>query len=168
MDGPADTEIAQFPFSILNPKRGLGFLQLREALEAAWDEDTSYRGAVQEGNPALGQCYPTTRVMQRFFPNLDIAHGTVWTGEASESHFWNVLSVDDVAYHIDLTWQQFPCGSRVTSFEILDRDCLADSHETVERCNRLEERVLAHLNTNIATEYVGSDHCDPPRRRTSM
>jgi hypothetical protein len=143
MDGPGDSS-----------KPGIDHLQLREALEAAWDQDTSYQCAVQEGNPALGQCYPTSRVIQRFFPNLDIVKGTVWTGESLETHFWNVLTVNEVAYHIDLTWQQFPCGSRVTSFEVLDRDCLQDSKETVERCRSLVERVVAHLDT--ATPFATS------------
>ena len=126
-------------------KRGIDVLQVRDALEAAWGQDTSYQCAVQEGNPALGQCYPTSRVMQRFFPELDIVKGTVWTGGSLESHFWNILTVNEVTHHVDLTWQQFPHGSRVTSFEILDRDCLQDSKQTVQRCDRLEERVIAHL-----------------------
>jgi hypothetical protein len=142
MDGPRNTGVTQ---PAVGPQRGIDLLHLREALAAAWDQDTSYQGAVQEGNPALGQCYPTSRVIQRFFPELDIVKGAVWTGESSESHFWNVLTVSEVAYHIDMTWQQFPCGSQVTSFEILDRDRLQDSEGTVERCNRLEERVLAYL-----------------------
>jgi hypothetical protein len=145
MDGHRDTDEFRSRYAVVGAKRGVDLLQLREALEAAWDPDTSYQGAFQEGNPALGQCYPTSRVMQSFFPTLDIAKGTVWTGASSESHFWNVLFVNDVACHIDLSWQQFPSGSSVTSFEILDRDCLLDSGETVERCHRLEERVLAYL-----------------------
>jgi hypothetical protein len=145
MDGPGDAEVALSHQPAGVPKRGIDVLGVREALEAAWDQDTSYQGAIQEGNPALGQCYPTSRVVQRFFPELDVVKGTVWTGESSETHFWNVLTVNGVPYHIDLTWQQFPHGSRVTSFEILDPDFLQDSEETVERCNRLEERVAARL-----------------------
>jgi len=34
-------------------------IALREALEASWDARTSYGGVWEEGNPALGQCYPT-------------------------------------------------------------------------------------------------------------
>ena len=34
------------------------------ALEASWDHLTAYRGVVCAGNPALGQCYPTSRVVQ--------------------------------------------------------------------------------------------------------
>lgn len=39
-------------------------LLLREALEASWDEKTSYLGVKEKGNPALGQCYPTFRVVR--------------------------------------------------------------------------------------------------------
>src|SRR5579872_6391973 len=34
---------------------------LREALEASWDTATAYGGVSEAGNPALGQCYPTSR-----------------------------------------------------------------------------------------------------------
>jgi hypothetical protein len=36
-------------------------IALREALEASWSARTSYGGVWEEGNPALGQCYPTAR-----------------------------------------------------------------------------------------------------------
>lgn len=52
-------------------------LKIREALEASWDEKTSYLAVKQEGNPALGQCYPTSRVVQHFFPETEIIKGKV-------------------------------------------------------------------------------------------
>ena len=54
---------------------------LREALEAFWDEKTSYLAANKAGNPSLGQCYPTSRVIQHFFPETEIVKGNVeWQG----------------------------------------------------------------------------------------
>ena len=114
--------------------------------------------------------------MQCFFPDLDIAEGIVWTGESSESHFWNVLTENDVAYHVDLTWQQFPGGSQVTSFHILDRNSVRDSQETVQRCDRLERRVRAYLDgmrlrarpPSAASARHASDHRDVRRRTTAM
>lgn len=70
----------------------------------------------------------------------------VWDGKETQSHFWNGLLVDGVLYHIDLTWQQFPPGSSVREFKILDRDNLGDGSETIERCDLLRQRVNDYLN----------------------
>lgn len=121
-------------------------LQLREALETSWDEKTSYLAVKEKGNPALGQCYPTSRVVQHFFPETEIVKGKVWNGKEIETHFWNILKVKDDLYHIDLTWQQFPYGSKVRKYTILDRNELDDSEPTVKRCELLLERVNAHLD----------------------
>lgn len=47
-------------------------LALREALEASWDRQTAYGAVEQAGNPALGQCYPTSRVVQHYYPATEI------------------------------------------------------------------------------------------------
>ena len=122
--------------------------RLREALEASWDEKTSYLAVKEKGNPALGQCYPTSRVVQHFFPETEIVKGRVWNGKEIETHFWNVLKVKDDLYHIDLTWQQFPQGSKVREYTILDRNELGDSEPTVKRCELLLERVNRYLREN--------------------
>lgn len=126
-------------------KKPVSLLQLREALEASWDEKTSYLGAQEAGNPALGQCYPTSKVVQFFFPDTEILKGTVDTGSTTETHFWNGIDVNGALYHIDLSWQQFPVGSTVQSFEILNRDDISDSEETVKRCALLLERVQKYM-----------------------
>lgn len=115
--------------------------QLREAIEAAWRPDTAYHGVSEEGNPALGQCYPSSRVAQLFFPELEIVEGQIWTGKGLEKHFWNVLTVNGEEYHIDFTWQQFPAGSSVRSYKIRDRNTLGDSEETIQRVGLLKGRV---------------------------
>jgi hypothetical protein len=125
---------------------------LREAFEACWDYKTSYLEVSEKGNPALGQCYPTSRVTQFFFPNFEIAEGQVWTGKSTEKHFWNVLEVDGVRYHIDFTWQQFLHGSVVKNFRIRDRATLGDSQRTVDRVELLHERVKAYLASKQAAE----------------
>jgi hypothetical protein len=119
--------------------------RLRSALEASWRPDTAYLGVHQPGNPALGQCYPTSRVVQWFFPALEIVSGQVRTGSSVEAHFWNVDPAQDPQGHVDLTWQQFAPGAEVASFAILDRDALNDSPPTVARCQLLLRRVLARL-----------------------
>lgn len=120
-------------------------LRLREALEASWDKRTAHGSVERAGNAALGQCYPTCRVVQHYFPNLEIIKGKVWTGEGEEVHFWNAGMFDGGWYHVDLTWQQFPAGSVVRGFAALDRDNLDDGEIAVQRCALLLERVERHL-----------------------
>ncbi len=122
--------------------------RLREALEASWDSKTSYQSVTEKGNPALGQCYPTSNVIQHFFPDTEIVEGEVWTGKSTEKHFWNALEVKGVLYHIDLTWQQFPRGSKVLSYKIRDRNSLGDSQQTIDRCELLRQRVTEYLADN--------------------
>lgn len=128
--------------------RKIDLPHLREALEASWDEKTSYLAVKKAGNPALGQCYPTSRVVQHFFPDTEIVKGKVWNGKEIETHFWNILKVKDDLYHIDLMWQQFPQGSKVREYTILDRNQLGDSEPTIKRCELLFERVNRYLQSN--------------------
>ena len=124
----------------------MDLLRLREALEASWDEKTSYQAALRKDNPALGQCYPTSRVVRHFFPEMEIIKGKVWNGKGAETHFWNGLMVNGTLYHIDLSWQQFPSGSSVREFKILDRSAIGDSDQTIKRCDLLLQRVIDYLD----------------------
>ncbi|MEW6339356.1 MAG: hypothetical protein RXR20_29095 [Paraburkholderia sp.] len=121
-------------------------LRLREALAASWDKRTAYLEVEQMGNPALGQCYPTSRVVQHYYPETEIIKGKVWTGKALDVHFWNGLRIGDDWYHIDLSWQQFPAGSFVQEFTIVERQELNDSEATMQRCALLLKRVDDYLN----------------------
>jgi hypothetical protein len=120
-------------------------LRLREALTASWDKRTAYLEVEQAGNPALGQCYPTSRVIQHYYPKTEIIKGKVWTGKTAEVHFWNGLRVGNDWYHIDLSWQQFPAGSVIQEFVILERQALNDSDATMQRCALLLKRVDEYL-----------------------
>ena len=120
-------------------------LRLREALEASWDTQTAYQAAEKAGNPAFGQCYPTSRVVQHYYPGTEIVKGKVWTGKNEEIHFWNGLPVGDGLHHIDLSWQQFPAGSVVREFVVLDRQNLGDTEATIQRCALLLKRVENYL-----------------------
>ena len=130
---------------MISPLPPVCLVQLHAALEASLEPDTAYLGVHEPGNPALGQCYPTSRVVQWFFPALEIASGKVETGSALEAHFWNIDVSQDPARHVDLTWQQFTPRAEVTSFTVLDRNHLNDSAATVARCERLLRRVLSRL-----------------------
>ena len=121
-------------------------LRLREALAASWDKRTAYLEVEQTGNPALGQCYPTCRAVQHYYPETEIIKGKVWTGKAVDVHFWNGLRVGNDWYHIDLSWQQFPAGSTIEGFVIIGRRELNDSEATTQRCALLLKRVDDYLN----------------------
>jgi hypothetical protein len=124
---------------------------LAEALAASWDARTAYLGVHVPGNPALGQCYPTARVVQWFYPAFEVAVGEVAAGDRVERHFWNIRGSGADAEWLDFSWMQFPPGARVTRFEMLDLQAVQDSPATQARCALLMERVLAHLG------------CDDPR-----
>lgn len=119
--------------------------KIREALEASWDEQTSYLAVKEEGNPALGQCYPTSRVVQHYFPKTEVVKGKVWNGTEEETHFWNILDADGARYHIDLSWQQFPPGSSVREYRVLDRSDFKDGDESKRRVKLLIDRVIDYL-----------------------
>ena len=119
---------------------------VREALEASWDRNTSYQMAFEENNPALGQCYSTSRVIQILCPEAEIVEGEVWTGNRIEKHFWNLFLADGVERHVDLTWDQFPESSEIRSWRVRTRESLGDSPETTDRVNLLLERVNAHVS----------------------
>ena len=123
----------------------ISLAELIGALEVSWDRRTAYLEVHQPGNIAMGQCYPTSRVVQWFFPHLEIASGEVLTGSKVDAHFWNVDPAASPPKHIDLTWQQFAQGARVTRYTILDRRALNDSPPTVMRCELLLKRVLTAL-----------------------
>jgi len=126
-------------------KTKVSMLELREALEASWDASTSYGGVFEAGNSALGQCYPTSAVVQHFYPEVEIVEGEVWTGKSIEKHFWNLLISDGNEYHVDFTWQQFPPESVVHGYRMRDREAREDSPATIARCDFLRDTVARLL-----------------------
>lgn len=121
-------------------------VQVRQAIESSWGADTAYLGIFEEGNSALGNCYPTSRVVQHYFPDTEIVEGQVKTPDGTEKHFWNVLIIDEAEYHIDLSWQQFPAGSYVESYKTRDRNNLNDGEDVLRRVRLLLSRVETFLN----------------------
>lgn len=130
----------------MTPLPAVTLARLKKALEASWQPDTAYQAVSQTGNPALGQCYPTARVVQWFFPRFEIAAGEVDTGSSREAHFWNVDPATYPAEHVDLTRGQFPPSAEVIHWRLLDRAALGDSPRTIIRCELLLSRVLAALS----------------------
>lgn len=120
-------------------------LQVREAIEASWSMDTAHEKAYEEGNPALGNCYPTSRVIQYYFPQTEVVEGIVVTPNGEEKHFWNILVVNGDEYHVDLSWQQFPPGSSVKEYKVRDRQEFGDGEDAIRRVELLLSRVEHHL-----------------------
>ena len=121
-------------------------LQLRQAIEASWQSDTAYQHVEEKGNPALGQCYVTSRVIQNYFPDAEIVEGEVQTSGGIEKHFWNLFKTDSQELHLDLTWQQFPPGSTVKTWKIRARNTLDNSQDAVDRVDRLLNKVEQSLD----------------------
>lgn len=123
----------------------LDLLKLRRAIEASWQPDTAPLKVEEIDNPALGQCYPTSRVIQHYMPESEIVEGVVETSKGTDKHFWNLLIVNGLELHIDYSWQQFHSGSSVKSWKIRDRNTLNDSEETLTRVETLLSRVRQQL-----------------------
>lgn len=51
----------------------------------------------------------------------------------------------DEWYHFDLSWQQFPVGSVIREFVVLDRQDLGDSEAAIQRCALLLKRAEGYL-----------------------
>lgn len=115
---------------------------LAQALRTSWDARTAYQGRFDPANPAAGQCYPTARVVQWFYPDFAVVQGEVCTGSGTERHFWNVRNEVE---RLDLSWEQFPAGSTILQFELLRSGASADSTGTQARCLLLLERVIGQL-----------------------
>ncbi|HJP96551.1 MAG TPA: hypothetical protein VJ843_04225 [Candidatus Saccharimonadales bacterium] len=127
-------------------------LVLRQAIEASWQPDTAFGQVSESGNPALGHCYDTSRVVQHYFPEAQIVEGRIITPTGEEKHFWTIFKVGDRVLHVDLTWQQFPHGSYVKSWFVRDRDQLNDGPETIKRIELVLQRVqqnLQHISPDL-------------------
>lgn len=120
-------------------------LALRQAIEATWLPDTAFAQVSEPGNPALGHCYDTSRVIQHYFPEAQIVEGRVITPIREEKHFWTIFTDGSRTLHVDMTWQQFPHGSYVKSWFVRDRAKLNDGPETVKRIELVLQRVQQHL-----------------------
>lgn len=121
-------------------------IEIRQAIEASWSEETAYHNVTKAGNPSFGQCLPTSFVIHHFFPEIQIVRGKVLNGNKTEEHYWNGIKVNDELYHIDLTWQQFPIGTKVLEFEIFDTSSLTENSSAFKRCQLLLRRVNQYLS----------------------
>jgi len=113
-------------------------LELRDLLEQAWCAETAYDSFTYEGrDPAWGQCYVTAVFLYHHLDG-EIKRGWVSSPEMRPCrHYWNQIDGLD----IDLTWRQFPAGSRLTDIERVDKKCLLASVDARARYDLLVKNV---------------------------
>lgn len=113
-------------------------LDFRTRVEQAWCSQTAHLGYTRDENPAHGQCAVTALLFHQYFGG-QIKKATV-VGPSSDpfrtKHYWNVYKGVDV----DLTWQQFPVGSRIDQLSIKDVDSKSLTKSVRNRYNLLKER----------------------------
>lgn len=124
--------------------------ELEKILEKCWCRETIIQQAGwKEDNPALGQCVPTSLVVNDYFGGEIIwAMATLQEGKEI-SHYFNKIDEKE----IDLTRKQFPEGTiipagipRTKGFKTT-RDYLLSSQNVVERYNLLKLKVEKFLVT---------------------
>lgn len=103
-----------------------------EALEKAWCAETSYWPEKwTEDNPALGQCAITALLVQ------DYLGGLIVVGKVGRSrHYWNELH----DHQLDLTFGQFPEGSKAVDLGYVVREKLLRTESTRTRYLLLKDR----------------------------
>lgn len=117
-------------------------LHLREQLEKAWSINTTFSPEKwSTKNRAVGQCAVSALLLaEAFGGQCVIIAGDIQlpSGEV-ERHYWNNIEGIDV----DLTWRQFPEGSRIVpgSIKITKKEHLTDNEQFMERYNELKRRV---------------------------
>lgn len=118
-------------------------LLIREAIEQSWCAGTSYSGKYDLSNPSAGQCAVTAMIVQDYFDGI-LKSGFVKVPGIGKPvrHYWNQIAGMD----IDLTWSQFPLGSRVTKVKVVPRSQLKRSDSTNVRYNLLNLLTYNKLN----------------------
>ncbi|MEV8315926.1 hypothetical protein AB0Q95_17310 [Streptomyces sp. NPDC059900] len=108
----------------LNGAKPLTLTVLSAALRAAWSADTcspddAARAPWTAGNPAWGHCDITTILVHDIFGG-ELLCGEVWSvdGEQQGFHWWNRLAS---GVELDLTYEQFRLGQRVTAPRSVER-----------------------------------------------
>lgn len=115
-------------------------------IKAEWDEQTSSVGdAWNTVNPALGQCVPTTLVINDIFGG-DIVRVVVTDEDdlsVNETHYYNKLPNG----YYDLTGGQYPESAVMTKAPV---DLAAEGYAT------MRERLIANVDTNKRYELLRS------------
>lgn len=123
-------------------------LELKKALQKAWDRETCYpklRGKWDTALPETGQCAVTALVVQE---NL----GGKIAFNKNRDHFWNILPEGK---HIDLTRRQFKDKAKMEVDSYVPRNELlhsksAEQQKTLLRYRILKKRVTKNLTNTLS------------------
>ncbi|MFJ4655284.1 hypothetical protein ACIP5Y_28740 [Nocardia sp. NPDC088792] len=120
---------------------------LQDALQKSWSADTSKSSGWNEHDRARGQCAVTACVVQDYLGGEILnTVATLPTGE-KVSHYFNVINGET----IDLTEQQFPCGTRFTDpapktkGARSTRDYCLSNEDTKDRYRLLSARIASRV-----------------------
>jgi hypothetical protein len=122
---------------------------LRAIIEQSWNKNTSqWPGVWKSDNPASGQGSVTALLVQDYVGGV-IVRGNVRGPLCSGQHYWNRVQGETV----DLTFGQFPDGTRITGDGIpVERDKLLEDESTADRYWTLKDIV----DEGIEEALVGS------------
>jgi hypothetical protein len=94
-----------------------------DAIRSSWCAATIAEGDWDTGNPARGQCEPSSFVAWRYLGG-DLVLGRVLVGgEQVEHHYWNRINGQD----LDLTQEQFGPEHIVEELRVLPNDFLTEN-----------------------------------------
>lgn len=131
----------------------MSLIELRELLEACWDKDTTYCVEDYDYHDASwGQCAVTALVVQDYFGG-DLRKGEAFRGNYSTRHYWNLLPFGQ---DTDLTWRQFPIGTRLRKVQSANRKQLLKNKWMVERYEKLKNKVehLIKIKEAVTKSYA--------------
>lgn len=106
-------------------------INLRRALERAWDADTS-SGEHCPARPSAGQCAVTALIVQDLFGGELLRVVNLGT-----SHYWNRVH----GFDVDLTRDQFPVWAPDGEPVVRDRSYVLANSDTARRYDLLRGRV---------------------------
>lgn len=106
-------------------------IDFRERVEAAWSQESSYCPEDWgKTDPAWGQCAVTAVLLQDVWGGELVRGWAVNKRELIHTrHYWNHINGMDV----DLTWRQFPVGTKIIEREITTRKQLLANRWMRER-----------------------------------
>lgn len=110
----------------------IDLIQFREIVESIWSIETTYcPDKWTTKNRAIGQCAVTTELLDK------LCNHKGWRKKGKvngDMHYWYNLDGMD----IDLTWRQFPEGSKLTDVYGATKYHLVDNQWMQDRCDLLE------------------------------
>jgi hypothetical protein len=119
-------------------------LDVRTAIERSWTSTTTFSPeGWADRDPAWGQCGVTAVLLADLYAG-ELRRGTALLPDGwTTTHYWAVIDGVDT----DLTWRQFPVGTRLEDLAVIDRSVILANRWMVDR--------YAELLANFTREREG-------------